>query len=150
MPHHPTSSRSWKVFLLGLFALFATGMATGFIMAARDGARLVDRDYYEQGVHYGDLSARQRAAAQAGWRFQVSRQGSDLLVTLSDGEGRGVPGVEVGFVAAADRGNPAVVLQPLGEGRYLLSRSAVPDVVQGTMVASSPTATLSTRIRVLE
>jgi nitrogen fixation protein FixH len=150
MPQHLPAPLSWKLFLWAIFGLFAIGMAVGFILAGRGGARLVDRDYYEQGKHYGEQSVRVQRAAEAGWRFRVTRQGGDVLVVLTDREGRGVSDLEVGFRQTVDRGTPPVPLQHLGEGRYLLPYAALAGEGQGTVVASSPQAFLSSRIRVLD
>ena len=105
-PYNMTSDgKIWLYGLLILMALFLGGMTFSLIKAAREGSKVVDRDYYRHGQLYTPVDAGE-AAARLGWRavplyhdgrleLRITDRngapvtGGDLVVTM---EGMGAPG----------------------------------------------------------
>jgi hypothetical protein len=50
----PESGKSWKVAIAALIGIFLIGMTVSLVVASRRVSRVVDRDYYQHGLHYGD------------------------------------------------------------------------------------------------
>jgi hypothetical protein len=48
--------RPWKIGLALMVGLFLVAMATSLVLASRRVSRVVDPDYYQHGLHYGDKS----------------------------------------------------------------------------------------------
>jgi hypothetical protein len=48
--------KSWKIAIAGLIGIFLIAMAASMVLAARRVSKVVDADYYQHGLHYGDKS----------------------------------------------------------------------------------------------
>jgi hypothetical protein len=48
--------RPWKIALALMVGLFLVAMATSLVLASRRVSRVVDPDYYQHGLHYGNKS----------------------------------------------------------------------------------------------
>jgi len=46
--------RAWKIGLSLMVGLFLVAMATSLMLASRRVSRVVDPDYYRNGLHYGE------------------------------------------------------------------------------------------------
>ena len=46
----------WKIAIAALVGIFLIAMAASMVLAARRVSRVVDADYYQHGLHYGDKS----------------------------------------------------------------------------------------------
>jgi len=51
---HPGTGKSWKITLATLVCLFLVAMAASMIVAAKRVGRVVDPEYYNHGLHYGE------------------------------------------------------------------------------------------------
>jgi hypothetical protein len=51
---HRDGGRPWKIGLALLVGLFLVAMATSLVLASRRVSRVVDADYYQHGLHYGE------------------------------------------------------------------------------------------------
>ncbi len=56
------AGKAWKIALAALIGLFLVAMAVSMVMAGRRVSKVVDADYYQHGLHYGEkpLTAGQR------------------------------------------------------------------------------------------
>jgi len=52
--NHPESGKPWKITLAVLVCVFLVAMVASMIIAARKVSRVVDPDYYNHGLHYGE------------------------------------------------------------------------------------------------
>jgi len=50
----PGTGRSWKVAIAALIGIFLIAMIASLVVAGRRVSRVVDRDYYQHGLHYGE------------------------------------------------------------------------------------------------
>ena len=48
------AGRPWKIGIAALIGLFLVAMVTSLVLARQRVSRVVDRDYYEHGLHYGE------------------------------------------------------------------------------------------------
>ncbi len=118
----PHGGKIWLYGLLMMIAIFLAGMTFSLIKAARGVSRVVDRDYYNQGLLYAPVDAA-GAAARLGWRAEplygngrlelrvIDRngapvEGGELTVTV-EGAGRAIRGLTCGIEA------PGVYCVPL-------------------------------------
>ncbi|MCM2357469.1 MAG: FixH family protein [Geobacteraceae bacterium] len=55
----PEAGKPWKITLAALVGIFLIAMAATMVIAARKVSRVVDPDYYMNGLHYGqrDINA---------------------------------------------------------------------------------------------
>lgn len=103
-PPSPAFSCRWPLLLGGIFLAFLLFSSWAIIQAGTRGSPVVDHDYYARGQAYHEHDRAWRAAAEAGWRVLLAREGELLQVRLVDGEGRPVAGGEV-MVRASRRDN---------------------------------------------
>ncbi len=85
----------WPLLLGGIFLAFLIFSSWAIIQAGTRGSPVVDHDYYARGQAYHEHDRAWRAAAEAGWRVLLAREGELLQVRLVDGEGSPVAGGEV-------------------------------------------------------
>ncbi len=50
----PDDGKSWKIGLALMVGIFLVAMAMSLLLASRRVSRVVDRDYYQHGLHYGE------------------------------------------------------------------------------------------------
>jgi hypothetical protein len=141
------TKRFWPLLIVAIVLGFMAAMAVTFRLAGRAGA-VVDHDYYEHGRQYEGQAARERNAERAGWRLSFIRQGGNLLVTVTDGEGRGVVGAEVRYLPAATDADSGQRLPEKGAGAYLLSAAAL-TATQGRLTVSRGDCYLQSRLAVV-
>jgi nitrogen fixation protein FixH len=141
--------RPWQLLIFAIVLLFLLAMAVSFHMAASTGAGVVDRDYYVHGREYGNQALREGNAGRAGWRLSLSRPGSDLLVTVTDGKGQGVSGADVRFIPSTADASRGVTLEERGEGRYLLPGMHL-GTGQGRLTVARDDCLLQSRVTVLQ
>jgi hypothetical protein len=114
----------WKLTLALLVSAFLCAMAVTFYLAAHRGSRVVDRDYYSHGLHYGRTASGARNPG-IGWNISASLSGPQLKVRINDASGSPVCGGTLRFNADAEtsgnRGDTAT------EGdRHLVTKEPVP------------------------
>lgn len=51
---HPGGGKPWKITLVALVGLFLVAMVATLVIAGRKVSRVVDPDYYNHGLHYGE------------------------------------------------------------------------------------------------
>lgn len=105
-----------------LLMLFMTYMATA------DASFAIEPDYYQKGIHWDDEATQQRVNSELAWSldFELGNEASvfgerSLTCSLQDRDGQPLDGAAIDAVAFAHaRGNQrtAVVLAPVGDGRY--------------------------------
>jgi FixH len=54
---HQDGGIYWKVALGLMVGVFLVGMVTSLVLASRRVSRVVDPDYYQHGLHYGETSS---------------------------------------------------------------------------------------------
>jgi hypothetical protein len=54
---HQDGGIYWKVALGLMVGVFLVGMAASLVLASRRVSRVVDPDYYQHGLHYGEASS---------------------------------------------------------------------------------------------
>lgn len=93
MPHTaPRRDSHWRRLLLALGASFLLFSAWSAYQAATGVSAVSDRDYYGQGLRYGESLAERRAAEDLGWHLAATLAGDTLALRLRDGAGRPVSG----------------------------------------------------------
>jgi len=93
---------SWQIGLALLLGVFLIGMAASLLMAARRMSRVVDTDYYSNGLHYDQTRGGSKNAGLT-WSMSASLAGEELLVRVKDRTGSPVAGGRLSFESA--RGN---------------------------------------------
>ena len=94
------TGRFWKRVIVGLFILFFAAMAASFGIAALKVSRVVDKDYYSHGLHYGD--AQNRAGEPAGWSMTAALTGGRIQLRVYDATGAPLGGGTVVFDMETD------------------------------------------------
>lgn len=125
MPEQETGKR-WKVALAALVALFVCAQIASMMMAART-VKVLEPDYYRQGVRYGEQS--KPAEKAAGWRILCSVKGETFSVQVLDAGGAPVSGAEASFAPGRTPEKNAKPF-PLTEGEPGIYRAAL--VADGT------------------
>lgn len=119
----------WHVFI-GMTLFFATviGVDAWFITKAYSTfSGQVAKNPYEAGLAYNRQLADQARQASLGWTVNAGIDGSDLVVTASDKDGRPLDGLVVNLVLqrpATDAGKLTMALRPVGKGVYRLRNPA--------------------------
>lgn len=109
MPATPSqSSIHWKLGLGLLVSIILTCTVLSFFLAFRRVGRVVDTDYYQHGLHYGETAAKNPGG---NWTMSASLAGNDLRVKVADRSGTPVSGGKVVFEAAPTREAAASPLQ---------------------------------------
>lgn len=85
------NARPWKIALLLLVGVFLTGMAATLVIAERRVSRVVDADYYKNGLHY-DQTRLGTKNAGLGWTMSASLAAGDLQVEVKDQAGAPLSG----------------------------------------------------------
>jgi len=121
----------WKLGLALLVAIFLAGMAATMTIAARRVTPVVDADYYNHGLHYGQTASGARNPG-AGWTMSASLAGGELQVRVSDQSGAPVTGGELRFEPrrTGARLHAAWVLAESAAGMF---RAPVPASLQGEL-----------------
>jgi len=52
------TGKPWKILLASLVGVFLVAMAASMVIAGRKVSRVVDPDYYYNGLHYGETRGR--------------------------------------------------------------------------------------------
>lgn len=81
----------WKIGLALLIGAFLAAMTATLFTAASGANRVVDADYYNHGLHYGETQDRSKNPG-AGWSISAGLSGSELLVRVRDEAGAPVAG----------------------------------------------------------
>lgn len=85
------NGKSWKVILVTIVGLFLVGTTASLIIAGKKVSRVVDKDYYSHGLHYGeDLKKSQIDAMD--WHMTSTVSGNMIAVSVQDSAGRPVSG----------------------------------------------------------
>ena len=50
----PAAGTIWKITIAALVGIFLIAMVASLVVASRRVSRVVDRDYYQHGLHYGE------------------------------------------------------------------------------------------------
>ena len=87
----------WKIMLMLLVGVFLVGTAASLYTAAHRGSRVVDADYYNHGLHYGQTGTGAKNAGMA-WTMSASVAGGQLQVKVRDESGAPVAGGKLDFV----------------------------------------------------
>ena len=90
------SPDTYKIALALLFGAFLLGMAATIILSAQRGARVVDADYYDNGLNYDRTKSGGRNPGLY-WSISASLAGKDLLVRVSDEKGAPLDGGKLFF-----------------------------------------------------
>lgn len=117
---HTDSGRRWQGALALLLILFLVATATSMILAGKRVSRVVDRDYYDHGLHYGEEVPSSKGDA-TGWTMTTSFSKGELAVEVRDRDRRAVPGGSLTFQPLQVGGTPApkLLLAEVAPGRYL-------------------------------
>lgn len=85
------TGKIWLYGLLLLVAIFIVGMVVSLMKAGREVSRVVDKDYYNQGLHYapGDTG---EAAARLGWQALPTVRNGRFELRITDRNGAPVTG----------------------------------------------------------
>lgn len=113
------TGRFWKRVIAGLFVLFFAAMAASFGIAALKVSRVVDKDYYSHGLHYGD--AQNRTGEPAGWSMTAALAGDRIQLRVCDAAGAPLGGGTVVFdVETGGKGTrPPLILVEAPPGTYM-------------------------------
>ena len=110
------------VMLLAFFGVMLVVNAVFVYFATSTFSGLSTEDAYRKGVHYNDSLAEFRAQQTAGWSASVEVAGETVRLTIRDGDGRPVDGLEI----RAHLGRPAtqamdrqLAFTGEGEGLYV-------------------------------
>ncbi|MBI2353693.1 MAG: FixH family protein [Deltaproteobacteria bacterium] len=119
------TGRFWKRAIAGLFVLFCAAMVMSFGIAARKVSRVVDKDYYSHGLHYGESRNRADEAA-AGWSMTATLAGGRLQLRVRDASGAPLGGGMVLFdMEPNGSGKKAtLILVETAPGTYLAPQPA--------------------------
>ncbi|HBA89207.1 MAG TPA: nitrogen fixation protein FixH [Geobacter sp.] len=143
-----STGRSYKIALSLMFGIFLLGMAATLLLSTRRGSRVVDAEYYNNGLHYGQTGSGARNPG-LGWSLSASIQGSDLLVKVNDEQGAPVAGGKLFFQPgrSATVRNEAVTLSESSPGIFRAPRPAAAEGdLQGTLLFSRGEASASQRV----
>lgn len=126
-----STGRSYKIAISLLFGIFLLGMAATLLISARRGSRVVDADYYNNGLRYGQTRS---GALNPGLRWSLSAyiEGGDLLVRVSDETGAPVGGGRLLFQAGRDAAGRTGALH-LAESAPGIFRAPRPAAHQGEL-----------------
>jgi len=143
------SAASWKIGIALLIGLFLIGMALSLVTAARRVGRVVDRDYYSHGQHYG---ATQDRAKNAGldWTMTPVLSGTSLQVRVRDRAGAPVASGVLRFEprpAGGDQSAGALTLAETAPGLFQTQRPvSAGGELQGTLRFTRGDATASRKL----
>jgi len=125
------TAHPWKIALALLFGVFLTGMAATFTISSHRGSRVVDPDYYKNGLHY-DQTASGAKNPGLHWSMSAALAGSDLLVRVCDAAGAPIGGGKLSFHPKRRDANQADAL-PLAESAPGVFRAPRPITSQGEL-----------------
>lgn len=121
--------------LAGLLLFFAAIIAINIafaVAAVRTFPGEDERRSYTQGLHYNDVLADRRAQAQLGWHassaFGATADGAEIVVRLTDRDGRPVSGVAVTGALRwppSESGDRRLSFEARGDGRYVADVGAL-------------------------
>ena len=131
MPSPKHGINRWQLALALLFGVFLIGMATSMTLAARRASRVVDVDYYEHGLHYGQTGSGAKNAG-LGWNMAAIFAGGELQVRVTDVSGKPVSGGKLRFEPEL-RGTARVATIELAESAPGLFRSQRPVLPHGEL-----------------
>ncbi len=118
--NRPDTGKSWKIMLAALVGLFLVAMVVSLVLAGRRVSRVVDTDYYRNGLHYGQTLNRPGKAA-AGWTMAAVLAGDQLQVHVLDKSGVPVTGGRLRFApeqGTARQQSPDLIFAESGPGMY--------------------------------
>lgn len=147
MPLNKCSGRSYKIAIIAVFAVFLTGMAASVVLSAKRGSRVVDAEYYQNGLQYDRTKS---GAGNPGlrWSLAAAIVGPDLLVRVNDERGVPVAGGRLRFEPA--RGatpNSSFSLSESAPGIFRARRPpAAAGELQGTLLFTKGEATASRKV----
>ena len=90
------STSTYKIALSLLFGAFLLGMAATIFLSSHRGSRVVDTDYYDNGLNYDRTRSGARNPGLY-WTMSASLAGKDLLVRVSDEKGAPLAGGKLFF-----------------------------------------------------
>lgn len=110
-------SQRWKMLLALIIGVFLAGMVLSMVLAAHRIGRVVDVDYYQNGLHYG------RTASGAlnpgiGWSINAYLAGNDLRVLVRDRSGSPVAGGRLSLHDTALPASPPLKLAEISPGAF--------------------------------
>jgi len=95
-----TSARNgtspYKIALALIFAAFLIGMAATLTISANRGTRVVDSDYYNNGLHYDQTPSGAKNPG-LGWSMSASLADNGLRVLVNDENGAPIGGGKLSF-----------------------------------------------------
>lgn len=145
MPGHG-AEKKWKLIVTSLVVFFTCALVAT-MMLAKHAVKVLDQDYYRQGLDYG----RQSTAAEktSGWKRTYSFRSGLLRVTVTDSTGIPVSGAKTLFTPHQISANDAhsVKLDECEPGVYQTS-VALEDVkeIRGTIFIKRDEAALSEKV----
>jgi hypothetical protein len=121
----------WKLALALILVTFFIGMATTMTVAARRVTPVVDKDYYNNGLHYDKTSGGLKNPGLR-WTLSASLAGDELQVQVRDESGAPVTGGELKFQPKQARKSAGAALL-LAESAPGLFRAPRPTSPQGEL-----------------
>jgi nitrogen fixation protein FixH len=94
--HGQDTEKAWKLAVIALVVFFVCALIVTMIVAARK-IRIVEPDYYRQGLYYGEQS--RSTAKAADWKTFYFLEKGMLRLSLTDSAGIPVAGAEVFFIS---------------------------------------------------
>jgi hypothetical protein len=97
------SGTFWALLPVGLLSACVLGLGTMGVIASRDASFSLERDYYEQAVHWDRQQAQWGENARLGYRLElVSAEPTELVVRVRTADGQELRGASVRAEAFAN------------------------------------------------
>jgi hypothetical protein len=121
------TGHKWKLALGLLVGVFLIGTTASLFSAASRASRVVDPDYYNHGLHYGQTGKGAKDPG-LGWIISASLVGAELRVRVSDQSGAPVGGGKLSFEPAPGREpiGTTIALAESAPGNFHAPRPASP------------------------
>lgn len=145
MTEKQLTEKQWKISVAALVAFFICALVATMIVAAQK-VRVVESDYYRQGIEYGEQS--RVAAKAAGWKLFSSLRNNMLDVNVLDTAGTPITRAEVSFIPGRmPENNKAVILEEVEPGVYqtMITASGT-DQLRGIILIRHGDAVLSQNV----
>lgn len=117
------SATIYKGALVLLFCGFLMGMAATFTLAAKGGPRVVDRDYYQNGLNYDRTQSGARNPGLS-WKLSATMADGEVVVMVHDDRGAPVPGGKLSFQPSRPGNEHTLHLSESSPGVFRSTRPA--------------------------
>lgn len=125
MTEKKTSATIYKGALVLLFCAFLAGMAVTFTLSAKRGSRVVDANYYQNGLNYDRTESGAKNPGLS-WKLSASMADGEVVVMVHDETGTPVSGGKLSFQPSRPGNEHTLHLSESSPGVFRSTRPAAP------------------------